>query len=270
MYTDNFTKAYDHVMRDNSQSLLARLIYCRLARFTENGKDAFPRVQWLAEEFGSNESQIKRELKKLAEAGLINKKQRGLKMSNAYTVNEWPLEANNSVVQARKERGETGGSNVTFLEVSDPTCLERSDVTCQEVSDPTYIGDKLKETSYSIQLINKQEEDRSDVTVIEPSPSKEETMNNYDPFSAYSFLSASKEACDLSASEPSACEASSTPQLERLDDLGYCVSLAVAKCKEHDVKADPESIERNLVRNGYFKICRGYDVLDTVYFEAPF
>lgn len=102
----NFTQAFDHVMCDGSQSYLARLLYCRIARFVDNGKDAFPSLEWLAEEFDSNVSQIGRELRKLSAAGLINKTQRGLNKSNVYTVNPWPMDVYNKKVEARKARGE--------------------------------------------------------------------------------------------------------------------------------------------------------------------
>lgn len=102
----NFTQAFDHVMCDGSHSYLARLLYCRIARFIDNGKDAFPSRDWLAEEFDSNVRQISIEIKKLVDAGLINKVQRGLNKSNIYTVNPWPMDAYNRKQAARKARGE--------------------------------------------------------------------------------------------------------------------------------------------------------------------
>lgn len=101
-----FTQAFDHVMCDKSQSLLGRLLYCRLARFIDNGKDAFPSNVWLAEEFGSNERQIRTELSRLVDAGLISKKQRGLNKTNIYTVNPWPMDAFNAKNSNREERKE--------------------------------------------------------------------------------------------------------------------------------------------------------------------
>lgn len=102
----NFTKCFDHVMRDSSKSMNARLIYCRIARFTENGKDAFPTQQWLGEEFGLTEQQVYRAVKELKDAGLINAKQRGKTQSNRYSVNEWPMDAHKAVIDARNSRQE--------------------------------------------------------------------------------------------------------------------------------------------------------------------
>lgn len=82
------------------------------------------------------------------------------------------------------------------------------------------------------------------------------TMHNDTPSSASN--SASNEA-----SEPTACEAS-------IHNLQHCINLAVAKCNELGVKADAGNIERNLLRLGYYKVCKGYEVLDTITYEAPF
>lgn len=128
-----FTQSFDHVMCDKSQSLLGRLLYCRLARFIDNGKDAFPSTLWLAEEFGSNDKQIRIELNRLVDAGLINKKQRGLNQTNIYTVNPWPMDAFEAKTAKREERKEDFTEEV---ETQQEPPLEAPETLSNEVNTP--------------------------------------------------------------------------------------------------------------------------------------
>ena len=145
--SDDFTPAFDHVMCDKSASLLGRLIYCRIARFTSNDKSAFPSQQWLAEEFGSNERQIRIELKKLSDMGLITKKQRGKNQTNVYTVNAWSTDAHRQMLKSRSERKNE------ILDRQDSTGLDRQDSTGLDRQDSTDLIDKHYETSSNREVL---------------------------------------------------------------------------------------------------------------------
>lgn len=166
-----FTQSFDHVMCDKSQSLLGRLLYCRLARFVDNGKDAFPSTLWLAEEFGSNDKQVRVELNRLVDAGLINKKQRGLNQTNIYTVNPWPMDAFEAKKNKREERKE---DFIEDVETQQEPPLEAPESLSNEVNTPNQPNTTSTQVKAVTELPRSSQEDENNMTQEEIDKLKEE------------------------------------------------------------------------------------------------
>ncbi|ELQ8980651.1 hypothetical protein R3B00_001313 [Klebsiella pneumoniae] len=165
-----FTKTYDHVMKDNSVSLLARNVYCRLARFTENGREAFPDQEWLAEEFGETgdkgAQKIYRAIKELKYYGVITAHQRGKKQSNVYTVNEWPIECSIKIDESRKIR--YAGYKSESSNMMSHNESESSNMMIGESSNMMNIRDNINiQSTTNRQSLKEDEELKESVGIIE-------------------------------------------------------------------------------------------------------
>ena len=87
-----FTKCYDDIMRiktgRNGITHTMKLVYCRLLRFTENNKEAFPTNTYLANEFGVSVRNVIDAKNDLELIGVIKQEHR-FNNSNVYKIFPW-------------------------------------------------------------------------------------------------------------------------------------------------------------------------------------
>jgi DNA-binding transcriptional ArsR family regulator len=81
-----FTQIANVVLDDPTLSYGAKLAYILLKRYAWKGPDRFPGQEEMASSLGCTSKTLRRWLKELGEAGLVESKRRGLTMANEYVI----------------------------------------------------------------------------------------------------------------------------------------------------------------------------------------
>lgn len=217
-------------------TFIDKAVYCYIFGWAKTGKECYASVKSMAELLSTSRDSVIRATAKLERLAWITKQHR-FDSSVVYWAIDW-----------KKATTPVAPSNT-------PSSTEQHP-QLQDATPPVAPSNSIRlpiTSSITSSIKPKQKEDE---VVVEETVNV--TMHNDTPSSASSLPSASNGDC-----EPTACEAS-------IHNLQHCINLAVAKCNEHGVKADAGNIERNLLRLGYYKVCKGYEVFDTITYEAPF
>ena len=81
-----WTGVPNFIIESKEISVGAKLIYAMLLKYARELDECFPGQERLAKDMGNGERSVRRWLRELAKAGLINIKQRGQGRPNLYTV----------------------------------------------------------------------------------------------------------------------------------------------------------------------------------------
>lgn len=166
MTTENFTKAYDYVMSIKGVSLPAKMIYCRILRFTENKQECYASNEYFVEAFDISLSTVKRATKELEQFGWITKVRR-FNTSNIWLAHK---------VTVQNEQG---------MAQNEPPVAQNE------------LSGQVKMSSYetidytnSLYNLNKEEDEMLEDVKVENNTvkTKEEVVNNVVPLSTVSSL----------------------------------------------------------------------------------
>lgn len=230
----NFNQIPTSICKRTDLTASDKLVYGYIYTFIAQGKEAFPSIPRIAEECGMSNRGVQKCIRHLEELCLLISQQR-FNNSSIYTLggeqNALPPEQN-----APPPRTEC------------TTPLNKVPPTISFTTSPTTSLLKEKEIEDDDSKASPATQDNVCATA------QETTILS----SASSLIGEYRVSGD---------EGSDTTSF---NTLKQCINLAVAKCKEYGMKPDEGAIEHSLVSLGYYNVCEGYRVLDTIHYDAPF